>query len=638
MSAPIALLLLAFSGWFVAPTIALFTWIDNDDRPDGDAVEHRFLAALTIALGGVLLVQVLFARLGRIDARGTWFAVGVTVFFSIVATAAGLRRRHGLHIPRWGWATLGLLLLVGILTAIPALVAVVARPDSLSGSTPWYYWWLAKQAAVAGRIPSTSVEWGTVVPFLDDYPAFTGATAVLTNMMGRPELLHAAQLVRILSPALLGIGVYSLARSWGATRLAALAAVAGVASTQIFAIKTLSYRPEAFGYGLTFLVPAAAYRFLTHRDAWMLGAATLGFAALAQVHGIDWTFSAILVIATAAAFLLTGQRPTKRQIGSTLVLLSLLAVTWAGTNVVLNGRVSDAAKLQTAPTLSPDGTDPTWQFAAFGTGAADEPPPPPSVRAVTSLTKGFLVGPSGLLVVAVLLAVAAGVFARNHPVAPRLATLIMLVLLGTAILSSFFILGWDTFVPRRTGVGRLMQLTVALVPISAAAFSPMVSSPRLRRLMVGSTVILFGGLWVAALPTASHTARTQQPPEGTLAIERNLRLPNGIALANAYTEGFLPAMMHVDGLLDGRAPYTDAQLLERANLLLTMSSGFFGDPENAPFPFAAFGVRYVIVANRSWALGTSRIIRTNSKALRSDASLKPILDNADLTIYEVVGG
>ena len=122
------------------------------------------------------------------------------------------------------------------------------------------------------------------------------------------------------------------------------------------------------------------------------------------------------------------------------------------------------------------------------------------------------------------------------------------------------------------------------------------------------------------------------------ALER-LDLPSdAVVLTNAYTEGYVAEVMGATGLLEGRAPYTDAMVLNRANRLLREAKTFYRRPcHNAEF-LAENDVSYVVVAKRgSFALATPNVFARNvpPQRLGNCPGLTPVLTTSDLRVYKV---
>jgi len=621
--------------WTIPAGAAIARVAGRRDPAAARTLEDRLFLTGTAGLSLLVLAAQLLGRLGLIDAPVAWGGgIAVASLSGIVLLATRGRaaprtaRRELLVVVGW-------LLGTTLVVLLPFLALIAARPDSFPAPTPWYYWSLARQTAHLGTLPATTVEWGTVVPFLSDYPGFTAMTALVAHLTGTIDHLHGAQVVRALAPAGTALGMYALARTWGSRQPAALAAAVTLAATTVFSTKLSSYRPEAFGYALMFLVPALTKRHLDTGGRGPLVVAALGFAALAQLHGLTWTVAAILAIATLlAAPAVAGRAARRRSLRTVAVAALVLGVAWAGTSLLLSGRISDAGKLQTAPAIAADGTDPTWVFASFGTALEGTPPPTSSALLRSSLGKGFTGEPGPVAVAVVVLAAAAlaVVAARRDR---GYLVFLLLCLLGLALVSVLFALGWSTYVPRRTGTGRILQLAILLVPLTLAVGASRLPWRRIRRGAIAGVVLVSLALWGRAVPVTRRVTGNQQPPANVLTFERNTPLAPGIALANAYTEGYLPVVFGVPGLLDGRAPYTEASLLTRANTLRADARAFFADPLGHPFDFAAYDVRYVIVGKGVWALGTSRWFPADEDTLAGLPALRLLARGPRYDVYEV---
>ncbi len=88
-------------------------------------------------------------------------------------------------------------------------------------------------------------------------------------------------------------------------------------------------------------------------------------------------------------------------------------------------------------------------------------------------------------------------------------------------------------------------------------------------------------------------------------------------LTNAYSEGFVGAVPGGNGVLDGRAPYSEPATLKRANRLLEQSINFFADPGTQPLPTDVKGIDYVLVATEPSALGhAARVLDELRRARR----------------------
>jgi len=602
-----------------------------------------FIAVLVaIGLSVTLFGSEILATTGVLS-RSTFLILGASITVAVIVTLSAVqslrqRFRHAAFL----LPLMLLPILVGTLATIPQLLSIIRFPALLPSSTPWYYFSLAQQTVSAGAFPISSMEWGVSVPFLNDYPAFTALTAALSMASGSPTLTFGAQIMRGIAAVGAGFGFFCLARAWGASRFAAAGGVFALMATTVFSIKTLSYRPEAFSYLLLFLTAAMAKRWLDERDPAFLIAGMATFAALAHVHGLGWVLAVIILIATAVAHIVMHTRDPRAAIVGVLTLAVIFTVSWVGTSLLLRGQVSDFGKLDTVPVTATDGTDPTWQFAAFGTEFEDAAPPTIGSLIGKSVTRGIYGNDAWALIALVASSVIlVGGAAMQRGSDGRRAREVLLmgifVLFGGIAVSVIFALGWDTYVPRRTGAGRIMQLVILILPLVAS-----IGASRLgkhARSAAGTTIWFAIGaslLTLVAPQLIDNSTRVMPQPE-VFASQMRLELEPGLALANAYTEGYLPIVFGVPGLLDGRAPYTEAVLLDRANLLLSDAREYFSDPTHVEFDFARYGIRYVIVTDRSWVLGTPRWFPADVDALRSTPSLSLIENGDGFYLFQVVG-
>ena len=138
--------------------------------------------------------------------------------------------------------------------------------------------------------------------------------------------------------------------------------------------------------------------------------------------------------------------------------------------------------------------------------------------------------------------------------------------------------------PRRTGFGRLLQLYPVLVAVTVGVAGSLVQmrwnvrDRRLAMLVPALGIVVF--LAVIAHGQAPYDAiALQAPPRDTLQSLKRLGVPPGAVIAqNGYTEGILEVIGGTNGVSDGHAPYTDAELLTRARTLVDRSRKFFGTP------------------------------------------------------------
>ena len=224
-------------------------------------------------------------------------ALGIGSVVVLVGPGRGTVRelwsRAGLHFAAWAGGSM-------LLSALPLLRLIADRRDAFTSSTSWYYWSLVRQTVAAHGNPTHSLEWGTRVPFLDDYPGFTAASGILGVVAGT-STLAAARVVMLVALLTAGLSVFLLVRALGGTQAGAAVATVLFFGVEIFVQKMASFRPESFGYCLAFLLPALALDWLDRREWGVLAVLAGAFAALGQVHGIDWMLGGILLAGAVVA-------------------------------------------------------------------------------------------------------------------------------------------------------------------------------------------------------------------------------------------------------------------------------------------------------------------------------------------------
>ena len=181
----------------------------------------------------------------------------------------------------------------------------------------------------------------------------------------------------------------------------------------------------------------------------------------------------------------------------------------------------------------------------------------------------------------------------------------------------------------------MFPLTFALLPAGLALVLSALPSRRLR--LVAAALVL--ALGVAAMVHGRDYYRQidhQQPSRDSLTSLRALKLsPDDLVLTNAYSEGFVGAVPGGQGVLDGRAPYSEPATLKRANHLLEQSISFFADPVNQPLPTDAKGVDYLLVGTDPSVLGTPLLFPTSYGALATRPGLKLVRSGPGYLLYKV---
>jgi hypothetical protein len=618
------------------------------DRGAPDRVSPERFLALALATGlswWVLLARVL-DRAGGLT-RGPAFAALVASGVASIVVAVGpgrptlraLATRDTGVFAGWAFGST-------LLGAAPLLRIVVDQRDALIGSTPWYYWSLIRQTVAAGGSPSRSWEWGRSLPFLDDYPGFTPAVALLA-LPGKAATLAAAHLVEVMAMLGAGLAVFLLVRALGGSRWGAALATLLFFAADVFATKLVAIRPESTGYVFALLAPVLALEFLRTRERRLLIVIAATFGALGLVHGIDWLFG-IAVLAGAVAAAIPGRSSWRAWLAGALAVAAVTVAAWAFAGLVLGGSLSGASSLGDLPEVEA-GIDPTWRFAQVVQGSPSPDPPSVGRLVATSLDRGLrsLGSPWFVGLAAIVVAVLAARAMAGGPLdrlGARRTLIFLAVTAATALVIALtFVVGWTTYVPRRTGFARLFQVALLLVPIGAGvAVSELVDTPARRAaqaiLVAGGATLVFVGVIAVRGQGRLDAIAEQRPSAAELGALRDVPIRDGaVVLTNGYSEGLVPVVTGARGVLDGRAPYTDSPLLARANTLLGRSTRFFRDPLAGDASLPCAGVEYLLVAQDSGrTLGMPSAFPTDSVGLDQRRDLRLVGSSPGVRIYRVV--
>jgi hypothetical protein len=253
-------------------------------------------------------------------------------------------------------------------------------------------------------------------------------------------------------------------------------------------------------------------------------------------------------------------------------------------------------------------------------------------------------------IVPALLLAAVGVWHRRRDADGRLViAFTLLSLVGLGLVAAVFMLGWQGYVPRRTGASRVILEGCLVVPLFIAfglgsladqtwRWRGRALQPTRRRLPVMIAVLTAAGL-VSMIGVADYDRRLA-PSQDDVALWRSLPVQRGdVVLGNGYTEGFISDVTDGDGLLDCRAPYTFGDLLRRANGLLRGADAFFADPAAHWDYLARNDVRWVVVGDpHTYALSTGNTwyVPAPLDALDGCAGVQKVAANENLTVYRVV--
>jgi hypothetical protein len=616
---------------FVLASVGVPAWAavsatSQERSPFGSALEGRVAAFLLyfmsfLALGAALLARLDLLRPIAILVSGTVaIAVGSAFLWRRRRQATPVDRVDGHGVRRRERLIASAFLAGTVMLALPQLAVIAVRSDSVPWPTPWYFWQVTEQYERAHGIPSSSEEWGTTIKADADYPGFNAGSAAIAAFDDGDDSLLAAQFARALAVVGALLALFALARTWGASRLAAIGGAAILAALQYWAFKVSSYRPEAYGFVLMLLVPAFVTAYLATRRRSLLVAAAVGAAALSQIHGIAFIVAGTLVAGVLVADFV--RRRTRQALAAVALVAALLAGAWIVTDVVVNGRVRQLSQTGTIPTPGPGQPDLTLEF--HRQTLADPSAPLASsfgelVR--ETLEQGFAGdgrAPTLLYYAAICLAVAAllaALLLRRRRVAPLLVR--ALVATGLIVLICLaFNYGWSTYVPRRTGASRVLGAGLVLLPLVGSVAVVALGTGRLRRALV-ATWVSIGILAFALSVSTVWGVREWQPSRTSIEGLRSRELPrDSLVLTNAYSEGFVPTLLGRRGINDGRALYLDGErLLRRGTRILDDAHRFFARPAEEWRAFRDRGVTHVLVGTEPWMFSAPGRFPTDVNAL-----------------------
>jgi hypothetical protein len=627
---------------------------DGDHAPgrsEADATPPDLALARAAACGVAtwLFGSGLLTRTVGLTATSAW--VWDTVV-ALVSAGVLLLPRHRPRVRRVVAAVGVRLTEVGVLGAVvflPLWYAIVHTSWSPLGSTPWYYYGLARQVADLGSIPAASAEFGATTPFLNDYHLFTTGTAMLlVQHPGGP--IAVVIVVTLISALLLAVGTSALTCALGGGRITGLLAVPIALAAGLGPIRLSGYRPEGFALGLILLMAALAVHWLRSRAWPSLVGAGLVAATLSQVHGIAAVTSGVLVVAAVLVSLLRRPR------GEQLRRAGILVVTLLAGVVVAALLFHEASGTSTSGGLVDRGglDDPTWEF--FRAARGDPGSLPPSNGYLVRQSVRELYSWQAWWMIPALLLAGVGLWRSRRETRTReLVAFTLLSLLGILVAASVFMLGWQGYVPRRTGSSRLvLEMSLVGPPLLAIGLERAVAlawpwdRSDGRRRLLGSPAQVRAAAVVLALSIAGLVSMVrvadyddgQAPTRAQLAVWRSLPVRHSdVVLANGYTEGFIPDVTGGQGLLDGRAPYTFGDQLARANRLFRQAQAFFTDPAGHWDFLAAHDVSWVVVGDAdAHSLATGNVWETPESlhGLAACSGLRRVAATTGLTVFRVV--
>ncbi len=529
----------------------------------------------------------------------------------------------------------------------------------------WYYAGLGTDLTRAGGLPSGVAEWGERVRWLPDYLVFdvhAEAHRALLAFAGPTAALAAWRVPVALAGIVL---VFLVLRLWFG-RAVAIAGTVVISGTVFFLAKFDAYKPEAAGIVLGLAALWLVVRGLrSGRRSWvLLGGAALGLCL--SVHAIAATVMGLLVAGFGVAEWLMlrsdlecrrGRRGRRdrldwlvRAAALGLVLSLTMGIGLQGRAAAAGGALNPGAGVTPGsdPSTGGAGADPTWTFFLRSTGRFDEPEPPPPARplagGVTSPWAGFRINSAfGWWLIPVAAIGALGTLAiggrRGRGMVVGLGVSVGLVGLGIA----FFTLGFDTYVPRWTGLVRFGQYVplLAALGVTAAlagylrAWSWLASVRVPRRLALLAVVL--GVVWLLPIAGQRYRAETGLSVDGLAALEE-LRMrgqSDDVVVSNALTTGSIEWFTGLEAPFEGRQPLIEElATLARTNQLLLDGHRWFQDPLDRSF-LDGLGVSWVLAVDLPVTLAAPAGLGGSVAWVATSPHLQQVWSGEGIALFQV---
>jgi hypothetical protein len=628
----------------------------------GVATRLALVAGLGTAVGGA--VSFVLSVIGILEPL-TFFLVLGAVSTALWIVAA---RRHGLgahgrailqEIRQDPWSIgIGLAVIVGL-----AIFRLTFSPlRHFGNSTAWRYWADGLEVADAGSIPSTSLQYGRLLPPTTSKVMLSTLEAGISFAIGR-EPLPALGALLWLGSVGLAVSLWSLGRELGLRVLAPLVPVLTLAN-DVFLNKELTadlvaFKAEIFGRMVAFAALALAVRAIREReglkDALVSGAL---FGVAAGIHLVPVVIAAIMLGTYLVAHLiverdLKGTALRAAVIAGTTAMVAILALLLPPGDIGLQGAVGDEAYSAFAPGFDPTRylnsgvlpgrrvvTSETWDISP-GRALATYVSSATGVRGRTApgwATTGLrYVLPIGGLVAAVAMLLWF----------PRRLKAIGLVAwgLGTALvlLTTLFTIRYDFYIQAWFGVRRLFDyssipVVLIMLALLEGVFLFLSKGPPWLPSVAGTLTVAT----VAALLILHALPAPEKGPEdrGLIApfdwIRANVPC-DARMLPNAHTEGVFEALTGRVALLEGMTPYLRPAVLSPIIELLLEARAFFHDPAAHAELLSREGVDYVVLL-RAGAVGYREPIgRANTAELDGVPFLRARHRSGAMVVYEVLG-
>ena len=214
---------------------------------------------------------------------------------------------------------------------------------------------------------------------------------------------------------------------------------------------------------------------------------------------------------------------------------------------------------------------------------------------------------------------------------------------GLILLTFFFLVQYETYIPAATGLRRLFDynalvvllVLMALVELGLAWIQKRAEGNRAVPVVtvVIALIVTFGSI-LSTFPSPREVRRTAESSNPFEWLRHNT--PCGArVLASIRTEGVFQAVASRIGVLEGMSPYLRPGMLREVNARLTEAHRFFDKPRDGAALLREWDVHYVFLKGEG-ALGGSRITSAELERL-GVPFLREVYSDDLARIYRVAG-
>lgn len=546
----------------------------------------------------------------------------------------------------------GLLLLVvvaGVWLTQPALINLAHRPA-------WRYWADGLELAAAGHVPGESAQWGMEIPTTVSKVVLNAFEGGLSMLLG-PEPLPAMKGILVVTAVGLVAALLALGRELGLRIFSPLIPALAVLVPQELPLgrevshDLTRFTAENVGRMAAFCaVVAAIHAWRADGRAPAVVAAGL-IAAAALTHGVPTLIAVAILAFYALGAVLVDRQRLRRIVARGAVMVAVFLVAYVGVVGLSGGDLGFEGAGRGEVAGFPPDVDPTRSFM-YGKLLPPVPkeghfliPPRQLVRTYAEVTVNRP-GAARITVAALAaLSLAALLLIRRNRSLLPVATVawgLVVTILGLAL---FFSYRYETLIPGVFGVRRLYDYAVLVPALLVATVLEGIARPlwatRGRR-VGGALALAVGALAVVAALGALRHDRGTRPGTaglGVIASVASVVPCDARMVANARTAGAWEATIGRRALTEGRAPFLQADVLQRVLDVLVGANEFFQDPRANRSFLDRERVDYVVVVEpRVWFGwgGTGRAPQEeDADAVAALPHVQPLLRNADVAIFAV---